>query len=145
MVLDKRTREQMLAHCGAIHPDDGVDPRHAARQQVGQSRRGGCRGRKTRQLCQQIGQTLDLLFAEGVDGLELSDLRVVSVRAATDNSRMLVTVVADDLDQPFRRELLASRLQRLAGRLRTEVAQAITRRRAPVLTFVVLGHEAEAA
>lgn len=144
MVLDRSTREQMLAHCGAIHEDDGVDPRFEARQRAGNSRRG-CRGRKTRQLCQQIGQTLDQLFAEGLDGFELSDLRVVSVRAAADNSRMLVTVVADDLDQPFRRDLLASRLQRLSGRLRTEVAQAITRRRAPVLTFVVLGHEAEAA
>lgn len=134
MTLHKRTREQMLAHCGEIHEDDGVDPRDYFKPPRNERQQN----RKALQLCRQVAQTLDQVFAGELGDAGLSDLRVAAVRPAPDASRLLVSVWNDAPHEPFHRELLASRLRRISGRLRTEVAAAVTRRRAPILEFEVL-------
>jgi ribosome-binding factor A len=137
----------MRTACAEVGPDDGVDPREVARARMNQHRSlkprvkagSGERetGRKARQLGRQVAETLDLVFAGDSRDAVLSGLRVVSVTPAPDASRLVVTVAsvlpADRLDPA---EILA-RLGRASGWLRTEVAAAVTRRRAPALSFQV--------
>jgi ribosome-binding factor A len=95
--------------------------------------------RKQRQLCRQVqeaeGQALAVL-----DDSILQDAWVMDVEPAPDASRLAVFVRAPP---GARREEVLSRLERIAGYLRSEVAGAITRKRAPTLTFRVLPAEEE--
>ena len=135
MTLDKRTRERMLACCGQIHEDDGVDPREFFRT----TRTHNKENRKARQLCRQVAETLALVLSgENADEL-LGSLCVESVAPAPDSSRLLVMLRADLPSERFDRAGLEERLAASRGRLRCEVAAAITRRRTPVLIFNVLG------
>ena len=141
----------MSAVCDEIGPDDGVDPRELAKAKMKQHRsinpapKGV--GRKARQLGRQVAETLDSVLAGDSRDETLSGLRVVSVTPAPDASRLLVTVAPRPPFDPQRFdpvEILA-RLGRASGWLRTEVAAAVTRRKAPVLTFrfVLPGAEKE--
>ena len=142
------TRRAMRTACGEVGPDDGVDPREVARARMNQHRHlkpmssgpdGREKGpdRKARQLGRQVAETLDAVLAGDTRDEALCGLRVVSVVPAPDASRLVVTVAplpsADRLDLP---EILA-RLEHASGWLRTEVAAAITRKRAPVLSFQI--------
>lgn len=122
----------MLAHCGEIHDDDGVDPR----QFFQPNRYAGKTDRKARQLCAQVADTLSLVLAGECEDELLHNLHVLSVEPAPDASRLAVTVRADVIGGVDPR-LVRDRLSDVAGRLRTEVASAITRKRAPKLVFHV--------
>ncbi|MEZ6072047.1 MAG: hypothetical protein R3C10_17765 [Pirellulales bacterium] len=135
MALNKRTREQMLELCGEIHEDDGIDPREFFKSGRGPRKQD----HKASQLCRQAAKTLDQVLAGETGDHRLACLRVVSVRPAPDASRLLVTVAADCTKQDFCRAATELHLQASAGRLRTAVAAAITRRKAPTLAFVLLG------
>jgi ribosome-binding factor A len=137
MALDKRTREQLLAHCGEIHEDDTVDPREffkASRPQKKETR-------KAKQLCRQIAETLDQILAGEASDDVLRGLRVADVLPAPDTSRLLVTLLMDCDPTDFDRPLIEERLACCRGRLRAEVAAAITRRKAPTLVFEIIGPE----
>lgn len=135
------SRRQMRAVCGEIGPEDGVDPRLPVRAR----RRPGARrpaasappepGRKARQLASQVFETLGGVLAGDTGDDLLGALRVVSVEPAPDASRLLVSLAllppADAVDP----DELRARLARAAGWLRTEVAAAVTRKRAPRLSF----------
>lgn len=90
--------------------------------------------RKTLQLCEQVARTLESVLAEQGDAA-LRDLLVVRVEPAPDASRFLVTVapmlVGPDFD-PIR---TLAQLEAASGRLRREIAAAITRRKTPALAF----------
>lgn len=88
--------------------------------------------RKTLQLCRQIERALTLALAESPNDLVL-DVQLDSVEPAPNAGHLLVTVATRHEDTLA--VLLA--LQGDAGRLRTAVAHAITRRRAPELSFRV--------
>lgn len=137
MALDKRTREQLHAHCGELHDDDGVDPREFFKAGRG-SRKPD---HKTKQLCRQTAETLDQVLAGESADPRLACLRVVAVQPAPDSSRLLVTVLADCLREDFDREESTARLQASAGRFRAALAAAITRRKTPTLAFLLLGPE----
>jgi len=88
------------------------------------------------QLCHQISQTLDEVFADCRDDV-LRSLHVVAVQPAPDASRLLVTVVPDG---GFSAEgpdpaAIVGQLARASGHLRAEVANAITRKRTPLLSY----------
>ncbi len=143
MTLGKRkpSRRQMRAVCDEIGPDDGVDPREVAKAKMAQHRslnpapRGI--GRKAQQLGRQVGETLDSVLAGDSRDELLRGLRVVSVVPAPDASRLLVTLAprppfdAGSIDPAA----ILAHLQRASGWLRTEVATAVTRRKAPLLAF----------
>lgn len=96
---------------------------------------GASEDHKAMQLCRQVAVTLNEVFAECGDPL-LQGLRVLSVEPAPDLSRLRVMLAADGglaADPP----LLESHLTRASGHLRGEVAQAITRKRAPSLAFFI--------
>jgi ribosome-binding factor A len=127
------SKKQMQSLCGEIHADDCIDPTELFRP----ARKQDKNHRKAQQLCHQVADTLSLVLS-GELGDELADLRVVSVTPAPDSSQLLVVVapaVAGGVVDPA---AAIARLQTVAGRLRSEVAAAITRRRAPKLLFQFL-------
>lgn len=141
MSLDKRTREQMLAHCDAIHEDDGVDPREFFKLRSHRDKPD----RKAQQLCRQVAETIDQILAGELGDAALNSLRVASAVPAPDASRMLVTLVATSADGPFDRAAIEQKLAAVTGLLRAAIAAAITRRKAPNLSFVIIGpHDGEA-
>ena len=91
--------------------------------------------RKAQQLCRQVQRAVNLALAEG--GAAVDDLFVESVMAAGGGPLTLHVVVP--AGRPVGEALAA--LRRDAPRLRTEVARAITRKRAPDLTFVAVPGE----
>lgn len=135
MTLDKRTRRRLLAHCDEMHDDDGIDPRDFFRKDQIHSKKQ----HKLQRLCRQVAETLDQVLAGEFADDALGCLRVTSAMPAPDASRLLVTLYADCEPEEFDRELLEDRLAACKGRLRCEVAAAITRRKAPSLAFNVVG------
>ncbi len=96
-------------------------------------------GRKARQLCRQVSDTLDLVLSGDCRDEVLQSLRVISVLPAPNSSRLLVTVAADLPIEQFDRRQILDALDDQAGRLRAEVAATIHRKRVPVLVFNVVG------
>lgn len=91
--------------------------------------------RKALQLCHQVAVTLQEVLADCGDPL-LQSLTVLEVEPAPDASRLLVTVASNEPSGPDAGlERLHEHLGRASGHLRSEVASAITRKRAPVLVY----------
>ena len=93
--------------------------------------------RKALQLCHQVAETLEEVLAECGD-IYLQGLRVLDVEPAPDASRLLVTLAVDGLldeDRELDLDRVHDHLARASGHLRSEVATAITRKRAPVLVY----------
>ena len=88
--------------------------------------------RKTRQFCRQVQRALNLALAEGSADDGLDELFVEEVSPAPDCGHLLVHV-AIPIDRSVTEALAA--LRRDGPRLRSEVAMAITRKRAPELSF----------
>jgi ribosome-binding factor A len=135
MASDERQRERLRALCGELHDDDGVDPREFFEP----IRKRDTARRKSKQLCRQVQKTLDLVFSGETRDELLGDLHVVSVTSSEDSTALLVTVIADVPSDCFDRAQIEARLAKMAGRLRSEVAGAITRKRTPLLVFHLLG------
>ncbi len=135
MTLDKRTREQLLAYCDQIHEDDCVDPRDYFKTQTRDQRQD----HKAQQICRQVRQTLDLVLAGECHDELLQSLRVDDVAPAPDSSRLLVTLCAQVSEDLYDRQAILNLLAGQMGRLRCEVARAITRKRVPTLVFHVVG------
>ena len=95
-------------------------------------------GRKARQLCRQVAETLDLVLSGDSRDEILQSLRVVSVDPAPDATQLLVVVRSDLPGERFDPQLIATRLKEHSGRLRCEVAASITRKRAPAILFQIV-------
>jgi ribosome-binding factor A len=89
--------------------------------------------RKTRQFCRQVQRALNLALADRDADDGVNDLFVEEVSPAPDCGHLLVHVVIP-ADRSIAEALSA--LRRDSSRLRSEVAMAITRKRAPELSFV---------
>ena len=89
--------------------------------------------RKTRQFCRQVQRALNLALADQCADGGLHDLFVDEVTPAPDCGHLLIHVVIPS-GTTAADALQALRLD--ASRLRSEVAMAITRKRAPELSFV---------
>ena len=87
---------------------------------------------KTLQLCRQVQRVLTLELSGAGDDL-LRDTSVIDVMPAPDASHLLVQITLPPGVAVV--ELLA-RLHEATPRLRAEVARAITRKRAPGLSFI---------
>ncbi len=131
MSLNKRRRERLRAHCEEIGEDDGIDPRDFFQGDRPKRKEN----RKARQLCRQVAETLDLVLSGDCRDEVLQSLHVVSVDPVPDSSRLLVTLQSDLPPEQFDYRLAAERLQEQAGRLRSEVAASIDRKRVPTLAF----------
>lgn len=134
MPFNNRQREQMLACCGEIQEDDGVDPRRFFKSHSGRNKRD----RKTQQLCRQVEQILSLVLSGEFSDELLQSLIVESVVPAPNASLLLVTVrIASGYREDSDPSAVLERLERVTGRLRSEVATSITRKRTPRLKFCV--------
>ncbi len=114
--------------CGELAPDDGFDPRFDRR-----TRHRKTDLRKTRQLCRQVAITLEVAMAASHSPI-LRDLQLLTVTPAPNASHLQV-VVAITSDQSLTDSQVMTELALYAGSLRSEVADAIQRRRTPELSF----------
>lgn len=121
-----------------------VDPVFAEELSSGRRSRGGPGGgqdersrRKALQLCRQVYQVLCLTLGGECDDDLLRDLTVESVVPWPNASRLMVRVVLPPGSEVGTIEVL-DRLSRVEGPLRRSVAQAITRKRAPELAFMIV-------
>jgi ribosome-binding factor A len=131
MMPRKPSREEILFFAADVRPDDGLDPRY--------DRRGGrpAGKRKTLQLCREAERTLSSVLTGECDDDLLRDLIVQSVVPAPNAGRLLVTVaMPPSIDVPI--EEVLQRLLGVSGRLRREVAGAVSRRKTPELVFRVV-------
>jgi ribosome-binding factor A len=133
------SQRDMRGLCAEFSDGDGIDSHSRVRPAPGgphsrSSPRVGV-DRKALQLCHQVAETLEEVLADCGDGL-LQALRVVDVEPAPDASRLLVTVAVDGLPrEELDLGLVHKHLAHASGHLRSEVATAITRKRAPVLVY----------
>lgn len=133
MASNDSLREQPLASPGELYAE-AVEflARHT-------TVRDNKEGRKAKQLCRQVAETLDLVLSGDCSDERLQALHVMAVVPAPNTSRLLVTVAADLPADAFDRRQIEELLDRQADRLRTEVAASIHRKRAPALAFRVMG------
>ena len=127
------TREELLAHCDEIHAEDGVDPRELIRK--GRPRQDD---RKARQLCRQVFETLSLVLSGDCGDDVLQSLQILAVEPAPDATQLMVTVQASLLEEAIPPGIIQTSLAQVMGKLRCEVAAAITRKRAPTLIFRIV-------
>jgi len=101
--------------------------------------------RKAKQICRQVFRTLDLVLSGECSDEYLGSLHVLSVDPAPDAARLMVTVKSDLPPEQFDRAAILEALSASRGRLRTEIAHALNRRKTPHLSFRVMGSPEEAA
>lgn len=134
MRLSKKERERVIKEsCGVINGDDAVDPKHYFYNK----RKSKDKYRKAFQLCRQVADTLRLVLTG--DDPVLDGLAVVDVLPAPDSRRMLVllTLDEDEDSSASRIEETMKHLRTHVPRLRSEIAQTITRRKTPQLVFEI--------
>lgn len=129
----KTSREEMLSSCGELGPEDGVDPRDFHRKKTKPRV-----NRKALQLCSEVQRTLNAVFGGECGDALLRDLQVVSAEPAPNVARLRVTICQVSSEEPYSPELILTHLHRAQGMLRSQVAAAICRRRAPELVFRVV-------
>jgi ribosome-binding factor A len=127
------SRKRMLRFCAEVLPEDGVPPREWLKA----GRSGKKSKRKAQQLCSQVAEVLDAVLAGDCGDEVLRDLQVVAVAPAPDVSRLLVTVRPHPPADAVSPARVLDHLERASGRLRCEVAAAVTRKRAPRLAYRV--------
>jgi ribosome-binding factor A len=122
------------ALCSDLGPEDGIDPRDLFRANA---RKKG--GRKTLQLCSQVAEALNYAFAAICNDDVLRELGVLTVQPAPDESRLMVTV-GPSLSGPCDPTQVLAHVQQSLGKLRSEVAAAIHRKKVPELAFCVVSN-----
>jgi ribosome-binding factor A len=113
------------------HHDDGVDPRTFFESSHG----GRGRDRKTRMLCSQVADCLQLVLESGVSDDDLQDILLRDVEPFPDAATLRVTLT---IPRSADRGRVQEALTRASGYLRSEVASTISRKRAPQLVFRVV-------
>lgn len=126
MKRKKSSQDKRAKLGGDAGPPNGSDP-HAAFAE--NSYRGN---RKALQLCRQVQRALGYALG-GCDDDVLASLYVESVEPAPNDKHLMVTV--SPLDRDIEPEEVLLRLHRVLGRLRSEVASDIHRKRVPELSF----------
>ena len=119
-----------------LHSDDGQDPKEFFRK----SKQVKKTGRKALQLCSQVVDTLSLVLSGECGDEVLQNLLVAEVTPAPDASQLLVVLTPAAGSPMLEADEVMAALRAASGRLRTEVAAAISRKRAPRLTFQFLPH-----
>ena len=127
----KLSLKEMQSLASDLGPDDGLNSREIVAHEPRERS-----NRKTLQLCGEVARTLNAVLAGECGDDLLRDVTVVSVVPAPHSARLLVTV---SLPEGVPAEQVLLRLDRARGKLRSEVAAAVRRRRAPELVFRLLG------
>jgi ribosome-binding factor A len=126
----------LLSSAAELGSDDGLDPKQLhGKQSWSESRQ---LNRKAQQLCGQVADALRVILPALADEV-LQNLMVLSVEPAPHTGRLLVTVAGPVPTDVTDRDALTERLAKAGGRIRSEVAGAIHRRKTPELVFVAIG------
>jgi ribosome-binding factor A len=112
-----------------LSPEDGTDPKEFHAKPWDAPKQAG---RKSKQLCEQVKDTLNATFPACADPV-LQALLAVDVVPAPNSGRLRVRVTADW--ESLSPNAVVTRLDHAAAMLRGEVARAINRRYAPELTY----------
>ena len=131
MPFHRPSKKRIRTLCAEVSPEDGTDPRDWLKGLHGPK----SHDTKALRLCGQVLEILSLQLAAEADDI-LNDLEVVGVEPVSNTKQLLVTVRPSGNSADPSRILEA--LGRASSRLRCEVASAITRRRAPLLTYRVV-------
>jgi ribosome-binding factor A len=131
MTRQYRVRNSLSHFRAQADADDGADPREFFKKEGSNSKAG----RKAQQLCAQIADTLQQLLGGECGDDVLQALCLLDVSPAPDASQMLVVVGPALGAAPLREEEVQAALDHASGWLRTQIAAAITRKRAPRLVF----------
>jgi len=133
--MNRNKRQRDLAQiCGQLNEDDGVDPRQYFKSHIQRNKNQY----KTRQLCRQVAETLSLVLSGDFSDECLQNLELLSVDPAPDASQLSITVRTYEPCDFAAIAQIQERLAQVNGRLRNEVAAAITRKRVPRLIFQVI-------
>jgi ribosome-binding factor A len=136
----KSSRRQLESLCADVHPDDGLDAKEFFSQRVSSTQeQKRAFPRKTLQLCSQVADTLNLVLSGDCADECLQCLQVVAVTPAPNASQLLVVVCPSSAGAAPDPVTVFERLAGANGRLRSEVAAAIVRRRVPRLIFQYVG------
>lgn len=120
--------------CLEIGEDDGIDPKYLARENGRKTAR-----HKDLQLCKEARRIIALMLADAVNHPLLFALQVVSVQPELNGQRLCVSVGHfGDKPDVTEAEVIAA-LKPLQGVLRCALAQAINRKRTPMLAFRYVG------
>ena len=134
MPVHSSSRKRLRSLCAEVYADDGSDPRTFFHKD-------GSRAKpryKALQLCRQVSESLSDLLACGSSDERSASLTVISVTPAPDAATLLVTVSARTDEGRIDPAETLARLDRASGWLRSGVAAAITRKRAPLLIYRVV-------
>jgi ribosome-binding factor A len=124
MKRESPSERDLVSLCREPGAEDGADPRKYFRSESNPSRA------RAVQLAGQVRRTLELVMAGESREPVLLDLTVRAVEPAPDCSHFIVVVTGG-----VEESVALSALGRAASWLRTEVADAVHRRKAPLLTF----------
>ena len=94
--------------------------------------------RKTLQMCSQVQRTLDQILSGELDDDRLRDVYVSQVVPAPDAHCLMVSVSPLGFAKDFQPQIVLARLAEHTGRLRSELARAINRKKTPELVFRVV-------
>jgi len=94
--------------------------------------------RKTLQMCSQVQRTLDQMLSGELGDDRLRDLYVSQVVPAPDANCLMVSVSPLGFAKDFQPQIVLARLAECTGRLRSELARAINRKKTPELIFRVV-------
>jgi ribosome-binding factor A len=130
----RQNQSRRKYHSSSPYGDDGIDPRYWSAL----DRERSAEHRKAWQLCRQVREVLIYeLHGDGCNDT-LSSLQVISVTPAPDTANLLVIVSCDLPVGSFSPDAVLALLAAQVGRLRSEVARSIHRRKTPRLTFQVI-------
>lgn len=133
MPLSRKKREQLLTMCGQLNEDDAVDPREYFRKKY------RSKDSKAQRLCKQIAETLALVLSGELGDEVLQSLEIFSVQPAPHTRRLLVVVrPSPEIVESVTPDQIVMKLNHVNAFLRSEVASAISRRKAPSLIFEVV-------
>jgi ribosome-binding factor A len=130
------SRKPMSPLADRAGPEDGVDPRTVRPES---SRR--VFNRKALQLCAQVAETLSLVLQGECDDDVLRDLMVLAVVPAPDSTQLLVTLGPAPGANDWNAGQIMEHVHKAHGKLRSEVAAAIHRRKTPALLFTFVEKE----
>lgn len=129
MTTQQRNLSNIHECCQILHEDDGVDPRRYFQPPQSDERK-----RKSIQLCGQVAKLLNAAFV-GWEGPILAALFVVRVVPAPTLSRLEAVVDATQVPSDVSSHDICAELDRAHRALRMAVAEGITRKYVPDLTF----------
>ncbi len=136
LMSGKRSRTGTAADLtDELTPDDGQDPKQFSDRRTWNDSTHKL-SRKALQLCEQVKTSLHGIFAACADDV-VRDLQILAVQPAPNTGRLLIAVAVTPTADAVSREAVVSHLHQVAGWVRSEVASAIHRRKAPELAWDV--------